>query len=78
MQNYFSKEQNTLYIRGWKELSCYTGYHERTLRRWNSQRGKLPVLKTHPTSKNSRWLVTKHMVHVWLLNIGASFHQSNN
>lgn len=61
---------NIRYVRGWKQLEEYTGYHKRTLQRWHYEIAALPFLQTHPESSRSRWVITADRVHVWLLNLG--------
>lgn len=64
------KIMKSVYIKGWKELADYLGYHPRTIQRWHLEIAHLPTLKTHPLSKNSHWVTTVDRVHVWLANIG--------
>jgi len=60
------------YIRGWKQLSVYTGFHPRTLQDWHLTRAPLPFIKTHPASSRSRWVTTPEMVRAWFCLIGVS------
>lgn len=59
-----------LFIHGWKGLEAHTGFHPRTLQRWHLERARIPFLKTHPHSKNSRWVITPDRVYIWLKMIG--------
>lgn len=64
------KIMKSVYIKGWKELADYLGYHPRTLLRWHHEIAHLPFMKTHPKSSRSRWVTTVDRVHIWLKNIG--------
>lgn len=66
----------SLYICGWKELSKYTGFYWRTLQRWHLERAKLPIIKTHPHSPNSRWVTTPDRVEAWLLALSTQYKKS--
>lgn len=63
---------NSIYIRGWRGLSTFTGFHWKTLQRWHYQLMPIPFLKTHPTSRTARWVITPDLVHVWMSSIGMS------
>ena len=69
----WKKGDMTFIIRGWKGLQEYTGYHERTLRKWHYERSRLPIIKTHVYSKNSRWVVSPKIVELWFDLLGVPF-----
>lgn len=60
----------SIYIRGWKGLAEYTGYHWKTLQRWHYSRVRLPFVRTKSHTTRSRWIITPDRVHVWLMKLG--------
>lgn len=63
-----------LYIRGWRELSDYTGFHWKTLQKWHLTIARLPFLKLDPSITRSRWIIPIDRVHAWLHGLGGGRH----
>ena len=62
--------KSSIYIRGWKELASYTGFHSRTLQKWHYERAKIPFLKLATHTDRARWVITPDRVHIWLNMLG--------
>lgn len=71
-------EISTLYIRGWKHLARYLGYHPRTLQKWHLEKARLPFFKIGSQNPRSRWIITPDRVHVWLRSLGMPMKADAN
>ena len=71
-----SLEANEDYIRSWKELGEYTGYHPNYLRILHYQQVKLPFVKLGE-NRQSKWIVSHKLVDLWIGALALSSKRGN-
>ena len=64
-------KMSSYYIKGWKGLAAYTGYHWKTLQRWHYERARVPFIRLLQHTTRSRWVITPDKVHIWMKSVGS-------